>query len=195
MFDGLLSITVFMPAAVAVLVALFARGEKADQQIRWIAIGATVVTFVLTVLIFVGYDRSEGGVQMVDIDVEGELQGDVGAVVLTQAVERDAEVCVGCGVGRVQARRRLELVAATHIIVLIHGDHTQAVVVTCLALLRRQSLRGLGATTCNDGQQSQNLDAIFHRFYIPNCCCTAWVSLWFVWVLRLVYRHFLFERE
>jgi len=66
MFDGLLSITVFMPAAVAVLVALFARGEKADQQIRWIAIGATVVTFVLTVLIFVGYDRAEGGVQMVD---------------------------------------------------------------------------------------------------------------------------------
>ena len=66
MFDGLLSITVFMPAAVAVLVALFARGGKADQQIRWIAIGATVVTFVLTVLIFVGYDRAEGGVQMVD---------------------------------------------------------------------------------------------------------------------------------
>ena len=66
MFDGLLSITVFIPAAVAVLVALFARGEKADQQIRWIAIGATVVTFVLTVLIFVGYDRAEGGVQMVD---------------------------------------------------------------------------------------------------------------------------------
>ena len=42
MFDGLLSITVFMPAAVAVLVALFARGEKADQQIRWIALGAAI---------------------------------------------------------------------------------------------------------------------------------------------------------
>ena len=63
MFDGLLSITVFLPAAVAVLVALFARGEKADQQIRWIAIGATVVTFLLTVLIFVGYDRANAAIK------------------------------------------------------------------------------------------------------------------------------------
>ena len=66
MFDGLLTVTVFLPAAVAVLVALFARGENANRQIRWIAIGATVVTFALTVLIFAGYDRAVGGVQMID---------------------------------------------------------------------------------------------------------------------------------
>ena len=77
-----------------------------------------------------------GGVQVVDIDVEGLLQGDAGAVVLAQAVERDTEVRVGCGVDRVQVCRRLELLAASHIVVLIHGDHAQAVVVACLALLR-----------------------------------------------------------
>jgi NADH-quinone oxidoreductase subunit M len=65
-FDGLLTITVFLPAAVAILVALFARGEKADQQIRWISIGATVATFFLTVLVFVGYDQDAGGIQMID---------------------------------------------------------------------------------------------------------------------------------
>ena len=66
MFDGLLTVTVFLPAAVAILVALFARGENADQQIRWVSIGATVVTFVLTVAVFVGYDSSVGGVQSID---------------------------------------------------------------------------------------------------------------------------------
>ncbi len=66
MFDGLLSITVFLPALMAVLVAIFARGKNADQQIRWMAIGATVVTFLLTVLIFASYDRAVGGIQMID---------------------------------------------------------------------------------------------------------------------------------
>ncbi|MBT4342097.1 MAG: NADH-quinone oxidoreductase subunit M, partial [Chloroflexi bacterium] len=66
MFDGLLTITVFLPAAVGLLVAIFARGKNSDQQIRWISIGATVVTFVLTVVVFVGYDQDLAGVQMVD---------------------------------------------------------------------------------------------------------------------------------
>ena len=66
MFDGLLTITVFLPAAVGILVATFARGEKSDQQVRWISIAATVATFVLTVLVFSNYDRSEGGFQMID---------------------------------------------------------------------------------------------------------------------------------
>jgi len=65
-FDGILTVTVFLPAAVAILVALFAHGKNADQQIRWIAIGATVATFVLTVLVFVGYDQDAAGVQMID---------------------------------------------------------------------------------------------------------------------------------
>ena len=48
------------------MVALFARGKNADQQIRWIAIGATIATFVLTVMVFVGYDQDAAGVQMID---------------------------------------------------------------------------------------------------------------------------------
>jgi NADH-quinone oxidoreductase subunit M len=66
LFDGILTVTVFLPAVVALLVAMFARGENSDQQIRWIAIGATVVTFVLSVMVFFGYDQDAGGVQMVD---------------------------------------------------------------------------------------------------------------------------------
>ena len=49
MFEGLLTITVFLPAMVAILVALFARGKEVDRQIRWISIAATAVTFVLTI--------------------------------------------------------------------------------------------------------------------------------------------------
>ncbi len=54
-------------AAVGMFIAVVATLVSSGVvDYRWIAIGATVVTFVLTVLIFVGYDRAEGGVQMVD---------------------------------------------------------------------------------------------------------------------------------
>ena len=66
MFEGLLTITVFLPATVAILVALFARGKEVDRQIRWISIAATVATFVLTVVVYVSYDQTVGGIQMVD---------------------------------------------------------------------------------------------------------------------------------
>ncbi len=66
MFEGLLTLTVFLPAAVALIAAVFARGSNADQQIRWISIGATVVTFFLTTIVFFGYDQEAGGVQMID---------------------------------------------------------------------------------------------------------------------------------
>ena len=66
MFEGLLTITVFLPATVAILVALLARGKEVDRQIRWISIAATAVTFVLTVVVYVSYDQTVGGIQMVD---------------------------------------------------------------------------------------------------------------------------------
>ena len=66
MFEGLLTITVFLPATVAILVTLFARGKEVDRQIRWISIGATAVTFALTVMVYVGYDQALGGIQMVE---------------------------------------------------------------------------------------------------------------------------------
>ena len=73
MFEGWLSIVVFLPAAAALVIALFLRK---DSHIRWFAIGATVLNLVLIVITYVDYDRSLGGVQMVDryadwIPVEG----------------------------------------------------------------------------------------------------------------------------
>jgi len=65
-FEGLLTITVFLPAAVAILVTLFARGKEVDRQVRWISIAATAVTFALTAMVYVGYDQAVGGIQMVD---------------------------------------------------------------------------------------------------------------------------------
>ena len=66
MFEGLLTITVFLPAPVAILVTLFARGKEVDRQVRWISIAASAVTFALTVMVYVGYDQAVGGIQMVD---------------------------------------------------------------------------------------------------------------------------------
>lgn len=64
MFSGLLTATVFLPAAAAIAIVLLARS---DRSIRLAAIGATVVTFVLSLVVFVNYDTSSGGVQMVDL--------------------------------------------------------------------------------------------------------------------------------
>ena len=64
MFSGLLTATVFLPAAAAIVIAVIARS---DRMVRWAAIGATMVTFVLSLVIFLRYDTSAGGVQMVDL--------------------------------------------------------------------------------------------------------------------------------
>ncbi|MBT5318465.1 MAG: NAD(P)H-quinone oxidoreductase subunit 4, partial [Chloroflexi bacterium] len=63
MFEGWLSIVVFLPAAAALIIALFLRN---DSQVRWFAIGATVLNLVLIAITYLNYDRGAGGVQMVD---------------------------------------------------------------------------------------------------------------------------------
>jgi NADH-quinone oxidoreductase subunit M len=63
LFEGWLSIIVFLPAAAALIIALFLRN---DSQIRWFAIGATVLNLVLIVITYADFDRGAGGVQMVD---------------------------------------------------------------------------------------------------------------------------------
>ncbi|MCH7593522.1 MAG: NADH-quinone oxidoreductase subunit M [Chloroflexi bacterium] len=73
MFEGWLSIIVFLPAAAALVIALFLRD---DARVRWFAIGATVLNLVLIVITYIGFDRAAGGVQMIDryedwIPVEG----------------------------------------------------------------------------------------------------------------------------
>lgn len=63
MFSGFLTITVFLPALAAILIVLLLRDKN---QVRWSAIAASTVTLVLSIIVFVAYDRDEGGVQMVD---------------------------------------------------------------------------------------------------------------------------------
>ncbi len=63
MFSGLLTATVFLPAAAAIVIALTMRNK---QAIRWSSIGATTITLVLSIIVFVAYDRDQGGVQFVD---------------------------------------------------------------------------------------------------------------------------------
>ena len=63
MFEGWLSIVIFLPAAAALIIALFLRN---DSQVRWFAIGATVLNLVLIAITYLNYDRGAGGVQMVD---------------------------------------------------------------------------------------------------------------------------------
>ncbi|MDA1257173.1 MAG: NADH-quinone oxidoreductase subunit M [Chloroflexi bacterium] len=73
MFEGWLTIVVFLPAAAALVIALFLRD---DNRVRWFAIGATVLNLVLIAITYADFDRSAGGVQMIDryedwIPVEG----------------------------------------------------------------------------------------------------------------------------
>lgn len=63
MFEGWLSIIVFLPAAAALFIALFLRD---DSRVRWFAIGATVLNLLLIVITYIDFDRALGGVQMID---------------------------------------------------------------------------------------------------------------------------------
>ena len=65
-FNGILTITVFLPALAALVILLVRPLRLDDQIIRWFAMLSTVATFVLSLIVFLGYDRDAGGVQFVD---------------------------------------------------------------------------------------------------------------------------------
>ncbi|MGR3803562.1 NADH-quinone oxidoreductase subunit M [Marinibacterium profundimaris] len=69
--DNLLSITTFIPAVAAVILALFLRGddEAAQRNAKWVALFATSATFVVSLFILFGFDPSDTGFQFVE---EGE---------------------------------------------------------------------------------------------------------------------------
>ncbi|MBB96241.1 MAG: NADH-quinone oxidoreductase subunit M [Rhodobacteraceae bacterium] len=69
--DNLLSITTFIPAVAAVILALFLRGddEAAQQNAKWVALFATSATFIVSLFILFGFDASDTGFQFVE---EGE---------------------------------------------------------------------------------------------------------------------------
>ena len=61
--NGLLTTLVFLPLAVAVGIALLARS---DRQVKVAAGAAALAQLVLSIVVFVSYDRETGGVQLVD---------------------------------------------------------------------------------------------------------------------------------
>ena len=65
-FNGILTLTVFLPALAGLVILLVKPLQLEDRIIRWFAILSTVVTFVLTLVVFLAYDRDAGGVQFID---------------------------------------------------------------------------------------------------------------------------------
>ncbi|WP_390914373.1 NADH-quinone oxidoreductase subunit M [Pseudosulfitobacter sp. SM2401] len=66
--DNILSIVTFIPAAAALIMALFLRGDDAAarKNAKWIAMVATVATFVASLFVLSGFDASETSFQMVE---------------------------------------------------------------------------------------------------------------------------------
>ncbi|HKL05985.1 MAG TPA: NADH-quinone oxidoreductase subunit M, partial [Roseovarius sp.] len=66
--DNLLSITTFIPAIAAAILAIFLRGEDAAAQrnAKWVALIATTLTFVVSLFILAGFDPSDTGFQFVE---------------------------------------------------------------------------------------------------------------------------------
>ncbi len=63
MFTGILTATVFLPAAAGAVIALAARS---DQQVRWASIASSIVTFALSLIVFSGYYVDPDGVRFID---------------------------------------------------------------------------------------------------------------------------------
>ncbi len=66
--DNLLSIVTFIPLLAAGILALFLRGDDADAQsnAKWVAMAATLTTFVVSLFILFGFDPAETGFQMIE---------------------------------------------------------------------------------------------------------------------------------
>ena len=66
--ENLLSIVTFLPLVAAVILALFLRGEDAAAQrsAKWLALIATTTTFVVSITIWLQFDPSNTGFQMVE---------------------------------------------------------------------------------------------------------------------------------
>ena len=66
--DNLLSITTFIPAIAAAILAIFLRGEDetAQRNAKWVALIATTLTFIVSVFILTGFDPNDTGFQFVE---------------------------------------------------------------------------------------------------------------------------------
>ncbi|MCK8465450.1 NADH-quinone oxidoreductase subunit M [Aliiroseovarius sp. S1339] len=66
--NNLLSIITFLPLVAAVILALFLRGddEAATRNAKWLALAATVATFLFSLLLLTGFDSADTGFQFVE---------------------------------------------------------------------------------------------------------------------------------
>ncbi|HMO09197.1 MAG TPA: NADH-quinone oxidoreductase subunit M [Paracoccaceae bacterium] len=66
--DNLLSIITFLPAVAAAILALFLRGDDAAaaRNARWVALIATSTTFLVSLFVLFGFDRTNPGFQFVE---------------------------------------------------------------------------------------------------------------------------------
>ncbi|SEK98970.1 NADH dehydrogenase subunit M [Roseovarius nanhaiticus] len=66
--ENVLSITTFIPLIAAAILAIFLRGEDeaAQRNAKWVALAATVVTFVVSLFILFDFDPSNTGFQFVE---------------------------------------------------------------------------------------------------------------------------------
>ena len=66
--DNLLSITTFIPAIAAAILVIFLRGEDASarQSAKWVALIATILTFLVSIFILAGFDPNDTGFQFVE---------------------------------------------------------------------------------------------------------------------------------
>jgi NADH-quinone oxidoreductase subunit M len=65
---NLLTITTFIPTIAAVILAIFLRGEDeaAQRNAKWVAMAATVMTFVVSLFILFGFNPADTGFQFVE---------------------------------------------------------------------------------------------------------------------------------
>ena len=66
--DNVLSITTFLPLIAAAILAIFLRGEDeaAQRNAKWVALVATVVTFLVSLFILFDFDPNNTGFQFVE---------------------------------------------------------------------------------------------------------------------------------
>ncbi|KFI26611.1 NADH-quinone oxidoreductase subunit M [Haematobacter massiliensis] len=66
--ENLLSIVTFTPLVAAIILALFLRGDDAAAQrnAKWLALIATIATFLVSLFILIGFDPSDTGFQFVE---------------------------------------------------------------------------------------------------------------------------------
>ncbi len=64
---GILTIVTFLPLLGVIAILALNRGEKeSENSIKWIALGASIVTFIVSLIIVGVYDKGVSGLQMVE---------------------------------------------------------------------------------------------------------------------------------